>query len=235
MTTPPGRTAPTARRPRLRRGALTPERIVDVSLRLLDEHGTDGFTMPRLGKALGADQTAVYRHFAGKDEILLAVADRLLEEALTGFEAHPHWSDTLADVCRRVRGAYLAHPAAAALSGPRTTRRPAEMRAADTVIGALGDAGFGAAEAALLYRVVADFALLWSGGEAAFHSLDAETKAHEADGWARAYRAADPREYPHIHRVRDPLFEVDSADVFETALRLLLDSIEQRAPRPPQT
>lgn len=231
VTTTSGRTTRAASRTRLPRGALTPERIVETSLKLLDEHGTDGFSMPRLGKALGADQTAVYRHFSGKDDILLAVADRLLEEAFEGFAAQPYWADTLADVCRRVRGAYLAHPAAAALSGPRTTRRPAEMHAADAVIGALGDAGFDPAEAALLYRVVADFALLWSGGEAAFHSLDAETQAHEADGWKRAYRAADPAEYPHIHRVRDPLFEVDSADVFETALQLLLDSMERRAPR----
>ena len=48
----------------LRRGSLTPELIVKESLKLLDEKGLDGFSMPKLGRALGADPTAVYRHFA---------------------------------------------------------------------------------------------------------------------------------------------------------------------------
>ena len=33
-----------------------------------DEGGTGGFSLPKLGRALGADQTAVYRHFPSKDD-----------------------------------------------------------------------------------------------------------------------------------------------------------------------
>jgi TetR/AcrR family transcriptional regulator, tetracycline repressor protein len=213
------------RRPRLPRGALTPDLIVSTALRLLDEDGAAAFSMPRLGRALGADQTAVYRHFSGRDDLLLAVADRLLQEAFEGFTAAPYWADTLAELCRRIRATYLAHPAAAALSGPRTTRGTAEMRAADTMIGALIGAGFDGPRAAMLYRVVADFALLWSGGEAAFHSLAPETKAAEVAGASLAYRAADPGSHPHIHAIRDHLPKVDPDELFETALGLLLDSI----------
>ena len=76
-TTDPG-TTPSRRG--LRRGTLTSEMILAESLRLLDEDGIDGFSLPKLGRALGADQTAVYRHFASKDDIVLALADRLIEE-----------------------------------------------------------------------------------------------------------------------------------------------------------
>ena len=61
----------------LRRGSLTPELIVKESLKLLDDKGLDGFSMPKLGRALGADPTAVYRHFASKDDLVLAIADRV--------------------------------------------------------------------------------------------------------------------------------------------------------------
>src|SRR5689334_21856758 len=79
-------TTPARRRRRggLRRGTLTPELIVTESLRLLDAQGVAGFSMPNLGRALGADPTAVYRHFASKDDLVLAIADRLIEEAIDG-------------------------------------------------------------------------------------------------------------------------------------------------------
>ena len=66
----------------LRRGSLTPELIVKESLKLLDDKGLDGFSMPKLGRALGADPTAVYRHFASKDDLVLAIADQLIEDAM---------------------------------------------------------------------------------------------------------------------------------------------------------
>src|ERR1700733_5919979 len=115
-------------RRRLQRGSLTAELIVSESLRILDEAGTAGFSMPKLGRALGADPTAVYRHFASKDDLVLAIADRLIAEAMDGLKPSECWVDTLVDTPRRLRRTYRAHPAAASLSSFRTTQRPAEIR-----------------------------------------------------------------------------------------------------------
>src|SRR6266487_2606358 len=127
---------------RRRRGSLTPEVIVTESLRLLDAEGSDGFSLPKLGRALGADPTAVYRHFSSKDDLMLAIADRLIEDAMDGLEPSDCWIDTLTDIATRQRRSYHAHPAAASLSAFRTTRRPAEMHAVDVIIGAVLQAGF---------------------------------------------------------------------------------------------
>ena len=219
---------------RLRRGSLTPEMIVSASLRLLDAEGSAGFSLPKLGKALGADPTAVYRHFASKDDLVLAIADRLIEEALDGMVVQPCWLDTIREVARRLRATYCAHPGAAALSASRTTQRPAEMRAVDMLIGAVLEAGFEGVEAATTYRALGDFALSWAGGEAAFLALDPTQQRGDRAAWTRAYLAVNRAEHPHIWQVRDGLADVTDDGIFETILTLVVEGLHACAPRPCQ-
>ena len=219
-------------RPGRQRASLTPDLIVGESLRLLDAGGTAGFSLPKLGRALGADPTAVYRHFASKDNLILAIADRLIAEAMDGLAPQECWVDTLTDVIRRLRRTYLAHPAAASLSSFRTTQRPAEIRVVDVVIEAVLAAGFEGAEAAVMYRAVGDFALSWTGGEAAFLSLDADLQRTDRAAWRGAYLAVDRARYPHIWQVREMLPEVRDDAIFEQILSLVMAGLQQRAPRP---
>jgi AcrR family transcriptional regulator len=232
MTVPTaGRRLPRATRPGLRRGSLTPERIVDASLELLDQQGVAGFSLPRLGRVLGADPTAVYRHFASKDDLVLAVADRLLEEAMAGMEPRACWVDTVIEGTRRLRAVYLAHPAAASLSASRTTAGPGEMQAINFLIGAVLEAGFEGAEAVRIYRALGDFSLYWAGGEADFLALDERAQGTERAAWA-AYLAADRAEFPHTWQVRLELPEVTDDAIFDTILSLVIDGLTRRAPRP---
>jgi TetR/AcrR family tetracycline transcriptional repressor len=220
------------RHKRLRRGSLTPEVIVAESLRLLDTEGADGFSLPKLGRALGADPTAIYRHFSSKDDLMLAIADRLIEEAMTGLTVQPCWIDTVADAVRRLRTTYRAHPAAAALSAPRTTQRPAEMRTVNVVIGAVLEAGFSGAEAARMYRALGDFMLAWAGNDAALLALDPKQQQTDKTAWTRAYLAVDRAEYPHTWQIRDELADLTDDDIFETILALVMEGFRVMAPRP---
>jgi AcrR family transcriptional regulator len=216
----------------LRRGSLTPELIVKESLRLLDSDRAGGFSLPKLGRALGADPTAVYRHFASKDDLVLAIADALIEEATAGVTLGDCWVETITEGARRLRRTYLAHPAAAALSACRTTQRPAELRTVNVLIGAVLAAGFEGAEAAVVYRALGDFALYWSGGEATFWTLDEKAQQTDRAAWTRAYLAAGEEEFPHIFAVRDELPKVADEDIFETILSMVMAGLMQRAPRP---
>src|SRR5919108_3233672 len=60
------------------RHSLTDQRILAEALALVDEAGLDALTTRALGQRLGVDPTAVYRHFRNKDELLGALADRIL-------------------------------------------------------------------------------------------------------------------------------------------------------------
>jgi AcrR family transcriptional regulator len=216
----------------LPRGSLTRELLVRESLRLLDKGGVAGFSLPKLGRALGADPTAIYRHFASKDDLILAIADAMIEEGLDGIEPSECWLETLRDIARRARRTSLAHPAAASLTNYRTTQGPAEMRAVDMIIGALHQAGFSGREAAVFYRAFGDFTLFWGGGEASFLALDEEARHKDTDAWTRAYLVADRAVYPDIWRIREELPVVKDDDIFETILSIVLGGIAARAPRP---
>lgn len=231
MKTTASRAGDPRRRGRLKRGILTPELIVEESLRLLDTGGVAGFSLPKLGRVLRADPTAVYRYFRSKDELVLAIADRLIEEAVDGFTPPDCWVETIADLARRLRAVYRAHPAAASLSSYRTTQRPAEIRAVEWLVGAMLAAGFEGDEAAVTYRAVADFSLFLAGGEAAFLSLDAAQREADLSAWTRAYRSVSQDEHPNIWSVRDALPRVTEDAIFESALSLFLTGLQARAPK----
>ena len=187
----------------LPRGSLTRELLVRESLRLLDKDGVSGFSLPKLGRALGADPTAIYRHFASKDDLVLAVAEAMIEESCADLEPAECWVETLREIARRARRSCLAHPAAASLVACRTTQGPAEMRAVDMILSALHEAGFAGQEAAVTYRAFGDFALFWSGSEGSFLALDKKAQQKDKDAWTRAYLIADRAAYPgHLARPR---------------------------------
>jgi AcrR family transcriptional regulator len=219
-------------RTRLQRGSLNEEIIVTESLRLLDTDGLDGFSLPKLGRALGADQTAVYRHFASKDDLVLAIADRLIHEALADFEPRGCWIETLTEMTGRLRATYMAHPAAASMASYRTTAGPAELRAIEIAIGAILQAGFEAAEAAVMFRAVGDFALACAGAEASFLALDNRLQQIDRAAWAQAYLSVDRQQHPSIWQVRTELTEVEDDDIFESILKTFMTGLRQLAPRP---
>ncbi|MEU8135605.1 TetR/AcrR family transcriptional regulator [Streptodolium elevatio] len=213
------------------RPGLSPERIVDGCIALLDEQGADALTFRRIGAYLGVDPTALYRHFRDKDELVLAVADRLLARSMEDFAPSGDWRGTLRDMLVRSREVYLAHPEAAVLSVARTTRRPAEMAAVEIILGALADAGFPPEEAVRYYRVLVDFILSWSGLEAAFLTLDQEAQSGDDGAWSREYAGAPADRYPRIAAASAYLPTVGPQENFELALDLLLDAVEVRAGR----
>ncbi|GAA1899904.1 TetR/AcrR family transcriptional regulator [Streptantibioticus ferralitis] len=221
----------TARRGRRSSPFLNAGLILDTAMAVIERDGPEALTFRRLGADLGADHTAVLRHFGSKDELLLALAARLVEEALEGFTAGADWRETLASLARRTRAACRAHPGVAVLVAARTSRRAAEFQGADIVIGALFEAGLQGREAASYYRALVDTALALSAYEASVSVLDERAREGDDQAWQREYLAASPQRYPHLASVAHHLADIDAEDQFETAIGLFIDAIEIRAQR----
>ncbi|MER7563697.1 helix-turn-helix domain-containing protein [Streptomyces sp. NPDC097941] len=217
------------RRP-TRSGVLLSEGlIVETALRLIGEHGSEALSVRRLGAALGCDPTALYRYFHDTDDLVLAIADRIIGDAMAGFVPGDDWVASLREMALRVRAGYLAHPRAAALAAHRVTRRSSEIRAVDTGIGLLLSAGFAPAAAARLYLAFIDTVLSHAATDAAFQALPRQQREADRRAWREVYQDLDPVTYPALTAVRRELPGMADSS-FEEAVDLLLEALAARAP-----
>lgn len=89
---------------------LTPERIVQEALALLDEEGLDGVTLRRLAARLGVQAPTLYWHVHNKADLLARLGDAIL--APLGALPDPaggHWRDWLLEAATHLRASLLAH------------------------------------------------------------------------------------------------------------------------------
>ena len=75
--------------------------VVEAAAKLLDEYGIADLTMRRLARELSVSPGALYWHFANKQELLGAIADRILDGVPS--------ARGVVDVCNRLRDALLSH------------------------------------------------------------------------------------------------------------------------------
>jgi len=203
---------------------LTRDVIVDACIGLADRDGIDAVTLRRLGAELGVDPTAVYRHFRDKDELLTAVADRLLAGALEGFHVTGEWRRDIREVALAARRVYLAHPALAHGLAIAPAPMPSNVRIAEIVFGALRSAGLDDRRTALASQVLENYT-------AGASSLDAAVGTEVDAAWRAGFAMLPPEEFPNAVAVAPHLYQDDEA-AFAFGLDLILDALAALAARP---
>lgn len=217
------------RRPTRSGAVLSADLIIDTALGLIDEHGAEALTARRLGSALGADPSAIYRYFRGTDELLLALYDRLIGETLEGFSPGDDWVAALRDLGTRVYRSHLRHPRLASLSASRVTRRENEFRAVEAGVGLLRRAGFSEGAALRFYLAFIDTVLGFASLDAAALSLPAEEREGDENAWTSVYARLPADSYPNIAAARPHLASVAGSS-FPAAMELLLSALAAQAP-----
>lgn len=217
---------PDATRPR---AELSRDRILDAAQVIIDRDGDAALTFRRLGLELDADPTAAYRHFSSKDDLLLALGDRLLGEAMDSVPGELDWRDSLRELAIALRHSLVRHPRLAVLISVRTTQGDQEARGIERLLATLADAGLPVPEAVAVWRALADTTLAWAGFSAAYIALSDEVRRRDVAAWTTTYRQLPADQYPHIAAARPYLDE--DYDAFPMALELLLDGIAARLDR----
>ncbi|MED7949867.1 TetR/AcrR family transcriptional regulator [Streptomyces sp. BE303] len=216
------------RRPTKQGVVLSEQLIVDTTLRLVGNHGAEALTVRRLGAALGADPSAIYRYFHSTDDLLLALADEFVGRAQKGWRPTGDWRADLREIGLRLHAAYQTHPQAAILAAHRTTGREHEMRAVERILGVLRGAGFPDVEAVRIYHAFVDQGLAFAALDAAALALPPAAQAADLEVWQARYGRLDASTHPNIAATAGLLAQDMRRSGYPFALELLLEAAAAR-------
>nr|WP_228045989.1 TetR/AcrR family transcriptional regulator [Saccharopolyspora sp. HNM0983] len=187
---------------------MSPERIRQTGLEIIDADGLEALSMRRLAERLGVRAASLYNHVATKDELLQEIANGVMAAVdVSGFDAD--WATGLRIWTRSYRAALAAHPNLVPLLATGPDRRENALQRADAVHGGLTRAGWPQRYATMIgasakYLVVGSALASFSGG------FPDEPGLYD--------------ELPHLNRahlLREHAAEID-ADSFELALEALI-------------
>lgn len=216
------------RRPTRQGVVLSEELIVATALRLIEEHGADALSVRRLGRALGADPSSLYRYFRHTDDLMLAVADELIGHVMRTWRPTGDWEADLRDLGLRMHAGALAHPRAAVLSAHRVTGRPHEIQAVESILGVLRRAGFPDPEAVRIYHAFVDQALAFGALDSAGTALPRAARDAETEVWRSIYGRLSAAGHPHIAATSRHLVATMRASSYPAALDLFLTAVRTR-------
>jgi AcrR family transcriptional regulator len=212
------------------RTPLTQERIVDAAVEFIDDFGLPGLSMRRLGTRLGVEAMSLYRYVPGREQLLDAVVDRIIDR----MEADPDvledpehgWQDYLQRLAHGIRRVALTHPKAFPLVASRPAEAPwlrpplRSLRWVEAFLQGLAREGFSDQAAVEAYRAFTSFLLGHLLLEVAALGADLgplDVVDEDVD------RSLAP--YPSVRRLTDQLSEDHSATEFEDSLENLLQRL----------
>jgi TetR/AcrR family transcriptional regulator, tetracycline repressor protein len=138
--------------------------VVEAATAILDNYGMADLTMRRLGRELNVSPGALYWHFANKQQLLGAIADRILEAVA---DQSGDWRDRVVGTCGRLRDALLSYTDGAELVS--ASFAAGQSAAMADIVGRLAeaaaDAGVDSAHAELAARTVVYYVLGFTADE----------------------------------------------------------------------
>lgn len=136
---------------------LSPERIADAALAFIDDKGLEALSMRVLGAELGVEGMALYKHFASKEALLDAVAEKVILELTVPAPSKEGWRARAEKVASDYRAIARRHPRSWPLVAMRRFNTPRTLALLDRIFFGLMADGLSAAQAVEVYRCVANF------------------------------------------------------------------------------
>jgi AcrR family transcriptional regulator len=219
-----------------RQAAVTPARgrgrpprsfdaIVAAAGELVDEIGVTAFSMRALAARLGTSTATLYRHFEGKDELMVHVVDRFLGEvqASAARGRARTWQQAARQRLMGLHEALSAHPNLLPLLVEEVPIGPRALAIREATITELIGFGFTVELAARAYTTLAHYVV---GFVAQQHAPGAPGPRQAAE--LRSYfLGLDPERFPSTVAAADALTTVPPAAEFLEGLQFILDGIDR--------
>ncbi len=221
-------TPPRMRPRRSPRRALSPEAIVDAALAVLDASGVAGLNMRAVADRLGTGPASLYAHFAGKDELLAAMIDRLAGDIPVPAVGAGAWQEQLKEAMRGIRRGLAAHRDLAGASLGTIPTGPNALRFIDGLLGVLLDAGLPDQVIAYAVDILPLYATATAYEESLYTAKELPDRGEQFIAEMRAYwQSLPPDRFPHVVAMAVPLTSQEGEDDrFEFGLDALVRGIE---------
>jgi AcrR family transcriptional regulator len=213
----------------VRRVPITLDRIIGGALELIDRDGLSALSMRNLAAELDTGTTTLYRYVAGKDEVLVLVADAVLGETQVRRSLEgAGWREVLRELAHSMRAALSRHPNVAALFATAVPVGPNSLRGRELALGVLRQCGFDEQLAADVYTTLAHQVLASVLQEPMDDFRAGGLGAGQNVTLRDFYRSLPAAQYPHVVELAEQLTSRTALEEFEFGLGCLLDGVEMR-------
>jgi AcrR family transcriptional regulator len=222
------------------RARLHRDSIIAAGLELAAASATSSISVRELGAHLGADPTAIYRHFRNKEQLMQALLDELTLRSVAAVTAPTsNWRERLRQLSSSTLALYSAHPAIGAEAIVLTTHGPGELEAIEIMLEAFLEAGLTGDDLVRHYALLASHVLSSAAGIA---RARAERSTSDANGdgngngngsspWFDGPILADPRKFPLINTFNAELADLEDEDLFSLGVEAVIQSAERTVAR----
>ncbi|KQO96967.1 TetR/AcrR family transcriptional regulator [Leifsonia sp. Leaf264] len=210
------------------RARLDRDTIIAAGLELAAGSGTASISVRELGTHLGADPTAIYRHFRSKEHLMQALLDELTARSLAEVTADPaDWKERLRQLAAATLAQYVIYPAVGAEAIVLTTHGPGELDAIEFMLQAFAEAGLSGDDLVRHYALLATHVLSSAAGIA--RGRGERDPENGAGPWFEGPILADPRKYPLITEYNTQLTDLEDVALFTLGVEAVIQSAERAA------
>lgn len=210
------------------RTPLDREALMQGARQLAARPGGGSVSLRDLGKLLGVDHTALYRHVRNKEELVRMLLDSMLQQAVDAVTApEEDWQQRLMQFAAAVRDVFVQYPAIGSEAVVLSTYGEGELDAMELMMAAFHTAGLRDDELVQHYGLFSSFTLARAAGIA--RSRAARGVAREASvPWMDAPLHAGAAQ-PLVGRWREQILGLVDDDLFEQGARAIVDSAARAA------
>jgi TetR/AcrR family transcriptional regulator, tetracycline repressor protein len=220
---------------------LDRDAVIDAALSLADDEGLDAVSFRRLADRFAVTPMALYWHFADKEALLAALADRLwVQAAATLTSSLEQLSTSDDDGWGQLRLTVIAlveamrpHPAVAELVPTRVVECEAGRDVTELTLGFLAQQGFDPSQASDLGRFVLSSAVMLVTTQAGIEIPGHDERAEVQRRKRIALASLPPDRYPHITASAAYLTDCESPEAYLTrGLDAIIAGVRAQAPSP---
>jgi AcrR family transcriptional regulator len=205
----------------MRKGERTRLAMLQAAVDILDEQGPDALTLQALGERLGLHRTAIYRHFADRDDLLGEALEYLIAQVAVGLNLPADPRGRIATIALELRRMFHRYPGASTIFVTTGGSRAGSAQMEVLVLQALREMGVAEADLPVVYQALESYTIgasLFDFAGAPLH-LESRRERHAA--------VADPA----MARVTASAVQVDATNeaAFLWGLQALLDRIDKKS------